>query len=89
MRCAGFPWSRRIHEAAPRTSRKGEMKLAIGILALLFVLAGLLAVPLIAHRARAWPNCNSHVVIVRGRGGGLVECVCLDGALSTCFDPGP
>jgi len=65
------------------------MKLAVGILALLLVLAGLLAVPLIAHRARAWPDCISHVVIVRGRNGGPVECVCLDGTLSTCFDPGP
>jgi len=46
------------------------MKLAVGILALLLVLAGLLAVPLIAHRARAWPDCISHVVIVRGRNGG-------------------
>jgi hypothetical protein len=24
VRCAGFPWSRRIHEAAPRTSRRGR-----------------------------------------------------------------
>jgi hypothetical protein len=87
--CAGLPWSRRIHEAARRTLTGGEMKLAVGILALLLVLAGLLAVPLIAHRAREWPDCISHVVIVRGRNGGPVECVCLDGTLSTCFDPGP
>ena len=68
---------------------KREMKLAVGILAFLFVLAGLLVVPLVAQRARPWPDCVSHIVTVRGPDGGPVECVCLDGALSTCFDPGP
>jgi len=63
------------------------MKLAVGMLVLLLVAAVLLAV-LVAHRA-SWPDCISRVVIVRGPAGGPVECVCFDGALSTCFDPGP
>jgi len=63
------------------------MKLAGGILALLFVMAILLAV--IVHRARSWPDCISQVVIVKGPAGGPIECVCFGGTLSTCFDPGP
>ncbi len=46
------------------------MRLAVGILALLLVVAVLLAAPLIAHRARPWPDCISHIVIVKGRDGG-------------------
>src|SRR3989475_9899975 len=64
-----------------------EMKLAGGILTLLFVMTILLAV-LIAHRVRPWPDCISQVVIVKGPAGRPVECVCFDGPLSTCFDPG-
>jgi hypothetical protein len=65
------------------------MRLAVGILALLLVVAVLLAAPLIAHRARPWPDCISHIVIVKGRDGGPIECVCIGGTLSTCFNPGP
>ena len=64
------------------------MKLAGGILALLFVMTVLLAV-LVAHRARPWPDCVSRLVIVKGAAGRPLECVCFDGSLSTCFDPGP
>ena len=70
-----------------RVGRDTEMKLAVGTLVLLLVAAVLLAV-LVAHRA-SWPDCISRVVIVRGPAGGPIECVCFDGALSTCFDPGP
>jgi hypothetical protein len=65
------------------------MKLAVGILTLLLVIAVLLAVPLIAHRARPWPDCVGQVVIVKGPAGRPVECVCVEGTLSMCFDPGP
>jgi hypothetical protein len=65
------------------------MKLALGILALLFVIAALLAVPQIARRARPWPDCVSRMVITKDRDGRPVECVCLQGTLSTCFNPGP
>jgi hypothetical protein len=65
------------------------MKLAVGILALLFVIAVLLTLPLIAHRARPWPDCIGQIVIVKGPNGRPVECVCVGGTVSTCFDPGP
>jgi hypothetical protein len=64
------------------------MKLAGGILALLFVMTVFLAV-LITHRARPWPDCVSDLVIVKDAAGRPLECVCFDGALSTCFEPGP
>jgi hypothetical protein len=35
------------------------------------------------------PDCASSVVIGRGPHGEPVECVCVAGAISTCFDPGP
>jgi hypothetical protein len=66
-----------------------EMKLAGGILAFLFAAAVLFAVLLSANRARPWPDCISRVVIVKGPAGEPVECVCIGGTLSTCFDPGP
>jgi hypothetical protein len=64
------------------------MKLAGGILASLFVMTVVLAV-YVAHRARPWPDCVSQVVMVKDAAGRPLECVCLAGALSTCFDPGP
>jgi hypothetical protein len=70
-------------------SKETEMKLAIGILAVLLIVAALLAAPLIAHRAQPWPDCVSRIVVVKGPDGAPVECVCLQGTLSTCFNPGP
>jgi hypothetical protein len=40
-------------------------------------------------RSRAVPGCTSSVVIGRGPHGEPVECVCVEGVISTCFDPGP
>src|SRR5207244_5519817 len=65
------------------------MRLALGILALLLMVALLVAAPLVVRRAQPWPDCISQVVIVKGPAGRPVECVCLGGTLSTCFDPGP
>jgi len=65
------------------------MRLAVGILGLLLVIAVLLGVPLLAHRARPWPDCINQVVIVTRPARRPVECVCDGGTLSTCFDPGP
>ena len=64
------------------------MKLVGGILALLFVMTVFLAA-LITYRARPWPDCVSHLMIVKDAAGRPLECVCFDGELSTCFDPGP
>jgi len=64
------------------------MKLAGGILAFLLVMAALLAA-LIYGRAQQWPECGSQVVILQGPAGQPLECVCFQGSLSKCFDPGP
>src|SRR2546423_5047093 len=49
------------------------MRLALGILALLLMVALLVAAPLVARRARAWPDCISQVVIVKGPAGRPVD----------------
>ena len=64
------------------------MKLAVGILTSLLATAALLAV-LVYGLARQSPTCSSQVVIVKGPAGQPLECVCFQGSLSTCFDPGP
>jgi hypothetical protein len=58
------------------------------LLAILVALAVVLAVPLIGRRTKPAPDCVGRTVIVKGRHGDPVECVCIDGALSTCFNPG-
>ena len=63
------------------------MKLASGILAFLLVTAALLAA-LISGRAQQ-PECGSQVVTIKGPAGQPLECVCFQGSVSTCFDPGP
>ena len=40
-------------------------------------------------RTRSVPGCASSVVIGQGPRGEPVECVCVEGVVSTCFDPGP
>jgi hypothetical protein len=65
------------------------MRLLGGILAFLIALAILLAVPLVTRRRQPVSDCTSQVVIVKGPHGEPVECVCIGGTLSTCFNPGP
>jgi len=51
-----------------------------------------LLVTVLALRVTRTPpssDCASSVRIVRGPHGEPVECVCVGGTLSTCFDPGP
>jgi hypothetical protein len=43
----------------------------------------------VTGRPRPSPDCASSVVIVPGPHGQPVECVCIGGTVSTCFDPGP
>lgn len=54
----------------------------------LALLVMVLAVPVI-WRTQPSPDCTSNVVIVRGPDGEPSECVCVGGAISTCFGPGP
>ena len=59
-----------------------------------WILAGLLLVALglavhVMGRTRPSRDCTSSVVIARGPHGQPVECVCVDGVIATCFNPGP
>lgn len=58
------------------------------ILTGLVLLVMVLSMP-VMWRTRPSPDCTSNVVIVRGPHGRPVECVCVGGTISTCFDPGP
>jgi hypothetical protein len=63
---------------------------SLGLLLLvLVVLAAALAGLVIARAKQPSADCTSRVVISRGPHGEPVECVCIEGRLSTCFDPGP
>ena len=64
------------------------MKTFWWLLAGLAVLVVVLAVQVMG-RTRPSPGCTSSVVIGRGLQGEPVECVCVEGVISTCFDPGP
>ena len=64
------------------------MKTFWWVLAGLAFLGVVLAVQVMG-RTRPLAGCTSSVVIVRGPHGEPVECVCVGGTLSTCFDPGP
>jgi hypothetical protein len=43
----------------------------------------------VAWRPAPSRDCTSSVIISRGPHGQPVECVCVNGTVSTCFDPGP
>ena len=57
----------------------------VGFLIVFFAITGLV----VAHLARTRTDCASSVVLVKGPRGQTLECVCIDGALATCFAPGP
>ena len=65
------------------------MKLLAGLMAALALLAVALAVPVLKRRPASTADCSGRVVILRKPGGEPVECVCVDGVLETCFNPGP
>ncbi len=64
------------------------MKTFWWVLAGLAMLAVVLAVQVMVRTGPS-PGCTSNVVIARGPDGAPVECVCVNGVISTCFDPGP
>jgi hypothetical protein len=59
------------------------------LLLALVVTAAALAGLVLARGRQTSADCTSRVVISRGPHGEPVECVCLGGRLSTCFDSGP
>lgn len=64
------------------------MKTFWWLVAGLAVLVAVLAVQVMG-RTRPSPGCSSSVVSGRGPHGEPVLCVCVNGVMSTCFDPGP
>ena len=64
------------------------MKLFWCVMAGLVLLVGVLALR-VTGRPRPSPDCASSVVIAHRPHGEPIECVCIGGAVSTCFDPGP
>ena len=64
------------------------MKEVTWILAVLLGVAVLLSV-VVGQRAKPRSDCSGQIVISRNPHGEPVECVCLGGTLSTCFNPGP
>jgi hypothetical protein len=65
------------------------MKPLIWLMLALAVLAIVLAVPVMRRRTSSAPDCSGRVVILRKPSGEPVECVCIDGVLASCFNPGP
>lgn len=64
------------------------MKLFLCVLAGLGLLVVALAVS-VAWRPAPSRDCTSSVIVSRGPHGEPVECVCVSGTVSTCFEPGP
>jgi hypothetical protein len=62
-------------------------------LAWVLVPLGLLVMALfwleLASHRRPSPDCSGRIVIVPGPRGMPMECVCDEGRLATCFNPGP
>ena len=56
------------------------------IVALLLAMAALMAVPVLAHLPKGWPDCRGAVVTFTGPRGEPMECVCFPRSLATCFD---
>ena len=65
------------------------MKQLWWILAFLALVAIVLAVPIVTRLAMPERDCRGSVVITKGAHGEPLECVCIEGTLATCFNPGP
>jgi len=61
------------------------------IVCAVFVAAVALLAVVVAMRqpARRPVPCSGRIVIMRAPRGEPLECVCVEGVLSTCFSPGP
>jgi hypothetical protein len=49
----------------------------------------LLGICIVTREARSVPDCREKIYIVKRPDGKSLECVCSEGALATCFKPGP
>jgi hypothetical protein len=64
------------------------MKRLAWALAIIIAVGLLAAVSFLPLRSPTGTECPASVVIVKGRGGPPLECVCVNGTLSACFEPG-
>jgi len=49
----------------------------------------LLGIWIVTREAKSVPDCAQKIYIVKRPDGESLECVCSEGALATCFKPGP
>jgi len=65
------------------------MKFFVWTVAALVAVVLLLGVWVVTHETHTASDCPQRIVIVKRPDGESLECVCEDGALATCFKPGP
>jgi len=65
------------------------MRLYVWLLAVLGLFAMAVAAFVLTPHRLSGPDCSNQIVIIRGRDGAPMECVCLGGVLASCFEPGP
>ncbi len=65
------------------------MKHFIWTVALLAGLVFLLGAWFVAQGTHSPPDCPRRVYMITGRDGEPLECICAEGAMATCFKPGP
>jgi hypothetical protein len=58
--------------------------IVVGLLVLVMSLAG----PVVARLAHPRADCSNRVLVVKGSQGEPLECVCIEGAMATCFKRG-
>jgi len=64
------------------------MKLYAWLLAVLGLCAMTAAVFALTPHKLSSSDCGNQIVIMRGRDGAPMECVCLGGVVASCFEPG-
>jgi hypothetical protein len=65
------------------------MKLYVWILVVLGFLVAAGAEFALSRHSLSSPDCRNQVIIMKDKTGTDMECVCVGGALASCFRPGP
>jgi hypothetical protein len=65
------------------------MKLYVWILVVLALLVAVDADFALSRHALSSSDCRNRVIIMEDKTGADMECVCVGGALASCFRPGP
>jgi len=76
------------HRTGHHPRRLPDVKYLLALFVVVVVGVGI-ATWLLSVRTERGVQCPDRVVVLRGHGGAPLECVCVDGALATCFAPGP